>query len=576
MDIEKIKKHPLFLPILIAVLLHLILISIAMVIRMPGLAEVARKVSRTFHIKDIDLKPRPSRTQGTVSAQESVNALRFTNDKKIANARPLKDVPLDALVPRTRPDANLAGDAPQKRPASIPSSVEKRSDLEELLIETEERQIQEKIQSKQKSSPGLLSELSEKVTQKSASSGEGYSSELQKIAKGLASYSPKSLDVDPDEGMPGFTPGATDSAESGPAGTEMVGEAQGEFTKYESLDDWMDIKVYTYQDKPTRENYYLIKIFAKKGKQPFKVLPKEILFTIDASLSISKDRLEEIKEGIRYCLTNLNPGDTFNIVAFKDKTAFFKPQSVPATPDTVKEAQRFVMSLTASERTDVYAAFQGIVERPVAGRPSNVILISDGRPTYGVVDSRELINGVTRINKKVRPVFSFSGGAKVNRYLLDFISYQNRAWSQFVKEIRDIDKGLAEFYDKIKDPLFLNLRYRLSGLEEGEVFPRSLPDFYRNAEFTLFGKYSDEDKFSMQLLGDVQGQTKELIFERSLQDAEKGGPEIMKGYAFNRIYYLINRVTEEGPRPELLNEIDALSRRYGITTPYSPELEKLD
>lgn len=576
MDIEKIKKHPLFLPILIAVLLHLILISIAMVIRMPGLAEVARQVSRTFQIKDIDIKPRETRTQGSVSAQESKNALRFMSDKKIAHARPLKDVPLDALVPRTSPDANLAGDAPDRRPASIPSSIEKRNDLEELLIETEERQIQEKIVTKQKSSQSLLSQLSQKVTQKSAQGPEGYSSELQKIAKGMASYSPKSLAVDPEEGMPGFTPGASDLVESGPAGTEPVGETQGEFTKYESLDDWMDIKVYKYEDRASQENYYMIKIFAKKGKHAFKVLPKEILFTIDASLSISKDRLNEIKEGILYCLKNLNPGDTFNIVAFKDKTAFFKPQSVPATPETVKEAQRFVMALTASERTDVYAAFQGIVERPLGKRPSNVILISDGRPTYGVVDSRELINGVTRINAKVRPVFSFSGGAKVNRYLLDFISYQNRAWSQFVKETNDIDKGLAEFYDKIKDPLFLNLRYRLNGLEERDVFPKSLPDFYKNAEFTLFGKYSNEDKFSMQLLGDVEGQTKELIFERSLKDAEKAGPEIMKGYAFNRIYYLINRVTEEGLRPEFMNEINSLSRRYGITTPYSPELEKLD
>jgi hypothetical protein len=172
----------------------------------------------------------------------------------------------------------------------------------------------------------------------------------------------------------------------------------------------------------------------------------------------------------------------------------------------------------------------------------------------------------------------YSGGSekKVNRYVLDFIAYQNRAWSQFVKERGSIAKGLVEFYSKIKDPIFLNLRYEMNGLEKDEVFPRSLPDFYRNAEFTLYGKYDAQDDFSMQLLGDIHGDTKELIFSRSLSEAEEGGPEIMKGYGFNKVYDLISRVTSEGQKPELMKQIRELSKRYGITTPYSQDLETAD
>ena len=235
-----------------------------------------------------------------------------------------------------------------------------------------------------------------------------------------------------------------------------------------------------------------------------------------------------------------------------------------------------MLGLTASEQTDVYLAFKKIVNIPLGKNPSSVLLLSDGRPTHGVVDSRELINSVTRANQGARPIFAFSGGGKVNRYLLDFISYQNRAWSQFMKKNWDIRKGLAEFYNKIRDPIFLNLRYRLNGLNEKEVFPKSLPDFYRNAEFTLYGKFDKEDTFSMQLLGDIDGKTKELIFSRSLSQAPKAGVEIMKGYAFNKIYYLISQVTLQGRKPELLQQIKELSKRYGIETPYSLEIEKLD
>lgn len=80
----------------------------------------------------------------------------------------------------------------------------------------------------------------------------------------------------------------------------------------------------------------------------------------------------------------------------------------------------------------------------------------------------------------------------------------------------------------------------------------------------------------MQLLGDIGGETKDLVFSRSLVKARKGNADVMKGWAFNKIYYLINQVTLQGNRPELLKEIHELSARYGITTPYSPELQNLD
>jgi len=61
-----------------------------------------------------------------------------------------------------------------------------------------------------------------------------------------------------------------------------------------------------------------------------------------------------------------------------------------------------------------------------------------------------------------------------------------------------------------------------------------------------------------------------------LSEAKKGNEQIMLGYAFNKVYYLINRATVEGSKPDILARIGALSQKYGVVTPYSPELEKTD
>lgn len=572
-------------PLAWAVALHIFLLVAAAFIHLYDYFDFNKKPDLSFHLKEVDATKHAAGSSRTPRLGPYLGNKRFPSEKPGDMADSLKSqpsfLPEGKAVPKERREEELS-----EKKTDLDSIVYK--DFDTILLETEKREAGDTVQVSQRSTAGFYHEKAKKSAQVSPVTGSSLLKTLEGPLRRMQLYSPKNVSMDPEEGMPGFTPSGHSGADAilggfGSAGgfgdsdtPGGVGEDKEGIVKYEPLDDFLDIQVYTYEEPKTADKYFMIKIFAKNGIKSFKVVPKEIIFTIDSSLSISPGRLEEVKQGIRYCLSHLNKEDLFNILAFKDKTVAFSPVSIAATPASIKEAERFVLSLEASEQTDVYSAFKRIVNLPMARRPSNVILISDGRPTHGVVDSREVINSITQINKKTRPVFTFSGGARVNRYLLDFISYQNRGWSQFIKNTSGIDKGLAQFYDKIKDPIFLNLRYRLNGLNEAEVFPRSLPDFYANAEFTLFGSYRDENDFSMQLLGDVEGKTKELIFSRALGEAKKGSEEIMRGFAFNKIYYLISRVTVEGKRTELLKQIDDLSRRYGITTPYSPELEKLD
>ncbi len=569
-----------------AVAVHVVLLVAALFVHFYGYFDFNKEPDISFRLKEVDTTKYAAGSSNKPRISPYLADRMFASDKPGDMADSLKSRP--SFLPEGKDSSNEASEEiVVEKKTDLDSVV--YNDLDTILMETEKRELSDTVEVSPRSTAGFYHNKAVKSAQVSAVTGAGLLKSLEGPLARLQLYSPKNVTMDPEEGMPGFTPsgnsgvggifgslgnaGGFGNSAINPGG---VGEDREGIAKYEPLDDTVDIEVYTYEEPKSAEKYFMIKIFAKKGVKAFKVMPKEIIFTIDSSLSISPQRLDEVKKGIRYCLSHLNKEDVFNILAFKDKTIPFSPLSTPATPASIKAAERFVSGLEASEQTDVYAAFKKIVSLPLARRPSNVVLISDGRPTHGLVGSREIINSISKINQKARPIFAFSGGARVNRYLLDFISYQNRGWSQFIKNTSNIDKGLAQFYDKIKDPLFVNLRYRLNGLDEAQVFPKSLPDFYANAEFTLFGSYQDENAFSMQLLGDVDGITKELIFSRSLGEAKKGTEEIMRGYAFNRIYYLISRVTVEGRKPELLSQISDLSRRFAITTPYSPELEKLD
>ncbi len=573
MSFADLRKNPRFVPVASSIGLHIFFILLSFWIHVSRPYAAPAEELLRFNVKSADMRPLLLKYTSPATNPDSKSPSRKFLKGSGQPASP-KDVSVEALTRPLPPEPKNAPDITPKRLELEQDEEGRKPQMQTLLSETESSHTPDTIQIKQLSTSGV-SEV-EKMTEKHKTNVGQLVRSLAKPLEMMGLGGKGNVNIDPEEGMPGFTP------VEGTFGNSLfdqgggVRESKGAILKYESLDEFLDISVFTYTDPKDSQKYFMIKIFAKKDAPGFKVMPKEILFLIDCSLSISPERLGEFKRGISASLKNLNKEDVFNIVAFRDKAFSFRPQSVPATPDTIKLAERFVSELTSNRTTDVYNAFQKIVSAKPARTPSNIILISDGRPTHGVVDSRELINSVTRLNNKVRPIFAYSGGSKVNRYLLDFLAYQNRAWSQFVKERGQIHKGLADLYSKTKDPIFLSLRYQLNGLDAAGVYPKSLPDFYRNAEFTLYGTYSNENEFSMQLLGDIGSETKELIFSRSFESAENGTADIMKGYAFNRIYHLISRVTTEGQNPKLLKEIQDLSKRYGITTPYSPDLETRD
>ncbi len=376
------------------------------------------------------------------------------------------------------------------------------------------------------------------------------------------------------EKMPGFTPKwnpmvkEIKTADTVPEKPREYKPLISKKSKFTDLKEYIISEILTYEDPETREKYFQINMKVGKDNQELKTIPKEIVFLIDCSKSTTEKRFREFKEGLEYSLQNLNPDDAFNILAFKKFIIDFSPESVSPTPENIQNALKFVDRLSLGTRTDAYNALLKSISRPMVRNPSYIIFLSDGYPTQGITEPSQIIHEVSDTNASRRSIFGFSGGTNVNRYLLDFITYKNRGWSEYSYRSHQIGRYLSALYDKIRDPLLVNVRYHASGLDEEQIYPKLLPDFFRNVEFSLFGRYDDEDEFVLQLVGDVKGKVTEYLVEADLNNAPSGDESIAKNWAFNKIYELIGQLRESQDNTALLDEIEALSRRYKIKTPY--------
>lgn len=352
---------------------------------------------------------------------------------------------------------------------------------------------------------------------------------------------------------------------------ELEVAAAREEHDYQFLDDLVDIKLETYEAKGEAQGYFRLRILPRADRK-LDPLPKDVTFVVDASQSIPQHKLNATAKGVADAVRRLHPQDQFNIVAFRDSPNLFRDAKVEASKANIEAAATFLRGLESRGATDFYRALTPVLAvAPRPGVPGVVLVISDGRPTTGLRDSRAIINAATAENRLGNAIFGFGGGNTVNQYLLDLLAYQNRGAAKVVANVADMTAGVPAFFAQLDDPLLVNLKTDFGRIDTREVFPRALPDFFRGRPITLYGRFdaAAPEEFTMRLTGAAEARKKELLFRANLKEAATGDAEIAREWAFAKCYAIIGEIAVDGETPARMDALNALSARYNIHTSYS-------
>jgi LysM repeat protein len=366
---------------------------------------------------------------------------------------------------------------------------------------------------------------------------------------------------------PGLLPAESRIARSTLGEAAAAARAQ---SNYAFWDDLLDIRVDTWRMPEESIGYFRLRVLPREEAK-IDPLPKHVTFVMDASSSIAPQKLNTTAKAVRAALDTLRPEDRFNIIVFRDTSTSFQPESVPATPQHVAAAGKFLQGIESRGATDVYKALQPVVQTAAPpGEPGIVIFLSDGRPTAGLRDGRTLINGLTADNALRNSIFAFGGGNTVNAPMMDLLAYRNKGESVIVSSIGEIGDGLARLMTQLRDPLLVDLRADFSRMDTAEIYPKVLPDFYRARPITLYGRFdpASDRELVLRLAGRAGANRKEVVFRANLKDAPQGEASIARNWAFQKSFYLAGEIARQGELPELTESLAQLGRRYGFATSY--------
>ncbi|WNM60434.1 VIT and vWA domain-containing protein [Candidatus Nitrospira neomarina] len=298
------------------------------------------------------------------------------------------------------------------------------------------------------------------------------------------------------------------------------------------------------------------------------VTPKELIFVLDTSGSMSGFPIEKAKETMRLAIAGLNPRDTFNLITFAGDTHILFPEPVPATSANVRKAQAFLASRSGGGGTEMMKAIRAALEPSDSQEHVRIVCFM----TDGYIGNDMAILGEVQKYPKAR-IFSFGIGSSVNRFLLDRMAEEGRGEVEYVGLYDDGSAAARRFHERVQHPLLTDLSVDWDGLDVSEVYPKRLPDLFSAKPLVLTGRYTTPGKGTIRLRGKVAGRS---VVRNIPVDLPGFAPEhdvLTSLWARTKIVELMAKdlegIQQGNPRKDVREAITQLGLDYRLMTQFT-------
>jgi Ca-activated chloride channel family protein len=359
-------------------------------------------------------------------------------------------------------------------------------------------------------------------------------------------------------------------------GMEQVGGADlsKDLDLYFSVSDksvGLSLLTYRQGDEP---GYFVALIAPKTEMSPNEIGAKRVTFVVDTSGSMQGERMKIAKDALRYCVTRLNPQDTFNVVRFSTDVEPLFPSLKAASKENIQKAVSFVDQMEALGGTAIDEALvRGLQDNDgKSSIPHLLLFITDGQPTIGETDEGVIAQHARDGRKTKTRLFTFGVGEDLNARLLDRLAAEGTGTSDFVRDGKEFETKISGFYDKVSNPVLADLALDLSSIDAYDLYPRKLPDLFKGTQLVVMGRYRKPGDAKVVLTGYVNGDKRTFEYGTTAPREATRDDFIPRLWAIRKVGFLLEEIRLRGERPELRDEVITLGKKFGIVTPYTSYL----
>jgi Ca-activated chloride channel family protein len=345
---------------------------------------------------------------------------------------------------------------------------------------------------------------------------------------------------------------------------------------YTPADKDIGLTALCYRPVKSADGYFMLLISPRAELSKQQQVARDMVFVLDTSGSMAGVKMEQARKALKFCLGNLTDKDRFGLMNFATTVNPYRQDLVRAGRAEVAEAKRWVDRLEADGGTAIDDALKAALAMRSSdtSRSFTVVFFTDGQPTVGEMNPDQIQKNVAAKNTANTRIFTFGVGDDVNAVLLDRLADSTRAVSTYVRPEEDIEVKVSSLYAKISHPVLTNLRLAAgSGIELKEIYPAQLPDLFHGGQLVVLGRYHGKSHAAVTLTGAVGKERKEFVYEVNFPSHTGEGKAFVEDlWARRKVGYLLDQIRTNGKKKELVDEVVALAKKHGITTPFTSYL----
>ncbi len=312
------------------------------------------------------------------------------------------------------------------------------------------------------------------------------------------------------------------------------------------------------------ENFFLYMAQPPQQIRTEDIPPREYIFVVDVSGSMSGFPLDTTKRLLEELIGNLRPNDYFNVVLFSGDSTVLSETPLAANLENTVNAMDIIDQQRGSGGTELLEAMKRAMGLPHAtGVSRSLVVVTDGY----ISAEREAFDYI-RDNLGQANIFSFGIGSSVNRYLIEGIAKAGMGEPFVITNENEAAATAAKFRDYIQNPLLTNVQVQANGFDIYDVQPRVLPDLFGRRPIIVFGKWRGPLTGTFELSGTTGGGAYSSTLEVQSVQPDEGNRAIRYLWARSRISELSDYGSSNIDE-ERVKEITSIGLKYNLLTRYT-------
>lgn len=203
-------------------------------------------------------------------------------------------------------------------------------------------------------------------------------------------------------------------------------------------------------------------------------LPRETVFIIDTSGSMSGASIEQAKQALLLAIDRLQPGDRFNVIQFNSVTDALFKDAVPADAAHVARARSYVSGLHATGGTEMFPALSAALNsRAPEGFVRQVIFLTDG-----AVGNEDQLFRLIHDRLGDSRLFTVGIGAAPNSHFMSKAAEFGHGTFTYIGNVNEVGEKMGQLFSKLEAPVLTDIRVTFPDGALGEMWPKQLPDLY--------------------------------------------------------------------------------------------------